>query len=59
LQISSATASPSLARRPVITTLAPALASASVVACPMPLVPPVTSADFPLKLNEALEVARA
>src|SRR5260221_5544529 len=36
-----------LARRPVTTTFAPALAISTAAACPMPLPPPVTQAIFP------------
>src|SRR5690349_7707942 len=37
-----------VARRPDTTTFAPALASSTAAACPMPLPPPVTQAIFPL-----------
>src|SRR5712664_1576003 len=46
--ISSTTCAPSFSRRPVRTTLAPARANSIAVVLPMPEVPPVTSATFPV-----------
>src|SRR4030095_13765289 len=46
--ISATTCAPSFSRRPVNTTFAPARANAIAVAFPIPEVPPVTSATFPV-----------
>src|SRR6266403_4459533 len=48
--ISATTCAPSLSRRPVKTTLAPARANSIAVVLPIPDVPPVTSATLPENL---------
>src|SRR2546429_9549061 len=48
--ISAAVSESASARLPDTTTVAPALASSTAEACPMPLPPPVTQAIFPLNV---------
>jgi hypothetical protein len=48
-EISSETALLSFSFRPIIATLAPACAYACAMALPIPLLPPVTNAFFPVR----------